>query len=62
MSEQESARVVLGRAGRRAVGRLIQAAIEGLRSVEVILEEIGHIGAEAGHHVEDQARQKIDIE
>ncbi len=52
----------LGRAGRRAVYHLLQAGIEGLKAVEAVIEEIGAIGDEGGHHDEDSGRQKIEIE
>jgi hypothetical protein len=52
----------IGRASRRAVYHLLQAGIEGLKAVEAVIEEIGAIGDEDGHHVQDSSRQKIEIE
>ncbi|MFV1960507.1 MAG: hypothetical protein ACC658_01615 [Acidimicrobiia bacterium] len=52
----------MGRASRRAVYHLLQAGIEGLKAVEAVIEEIGAIGDEDGHHAQDSSRQKIEIE
>ncbi|MGB8361112.1 MAG: hypothetical protein WCE80_06895 [Acidimicrobiia bacterium] len=52
----------LGRAGRRVAFHLIQAAIEGLKAVEAVIEEIGGIGHQDDHHDESGARQRIEIE
>lgn len=64
MSEPSSARSALGRAGRRVVYHMIQAAIEGLKAIEAVIEELGGIG---DHHDEDGGEktsqvQRIDIE
>ena len=53
----------LGRAGRRVVYHMIQAAIEGLKAVEAVIEEIGGIGDQRDHHDgEPTALQRIEIE
>jgi hypothetical protein len=52
----------MGRASRRAVYHLLQAGIEGLKAVEAVIEEIGAIGDEDGHHDHDSGLQKIEIE
>jgi hypothetical protein len=53
----------LGRAGRRVAFHVIQAAIEGLKAVEAVIEEIGGIGDEADHHGDGpNDRQRIEIE
>ena len=51
----------LGRAGKRVAYHLLQAAVEGLKAVEALIEEIGDIGKErdAGPRPE---RQRITIE
>lgn len=63
MSDQSQTVAALSRAGRRAAFHMIQAAIEGLKAVEAIIEEIGGIGADTDHH-DGQAsnRQRIEIE
>lgn len=63
MADQSPTVAALSRAGRRAAFHLIQAAIEGLKAVEVIIEEIGGIGDDGDHHVgETSPRQRIEIE
>lgn len=53
----------LSRAGRRAAFHMIQAAIEGLKAVEAIIEEIGGIRDDEDHDGgETSSRQRIDIE
>jgi 2-methylisocitrate lyase-like PEP mutase family enzyme len=53
----------LGRAGRRVIYHMIQAAIEGLKAVEAVIEEIGGIGDQRDHHDGEQnRRQRIEIE
>jgi hypothetical protein len=44
MAEQSDAMQALGRAGRRVVYHLLQAAIEGLKAIEAVIEEVGSIG------------------
>lgn len=63
MDEQSPTVAALGRAGRRAAFHMIQAAIEGLKAVEAVIEEIGGIGADEDHHVDrTNTRQRIEIE
>lgn len=51
------------RAGRRAVYHMIQAAIESLKAVEAVIEELGGIGDERDHHdAEPDSRERIEIE
>lgn len=52
----------MGRAGRRAVFHLLQAAVEGLKAVEAVMEEIGGIGDDKRHESEKSRRQRIEIE
>ena len=62
MKEPSSTKVALGRAGRRAVYHLLQAAVEGLKAVEAVIEEIGGIGDDDDHHDGESKRQRIEIE
>ncbi|HLF60316.1 MAG TPA: hypothetical protein VI980_03955 [Acidimicrobiia bacterium] len=61
MKEQSEAMQAVARAGRRAVYHLLQAAVEGLKAVEAVIEELGSIGdnekGEAGETV-----TRIEIE
>ncbi len=63
MREQSPVITALGRAGRRAAFHMIQAAIEGLKAIEAVIEEIGGI-AEAGddHDAEIDLPHRIEIE
>lgn len=63
MTDQSPTVAALSRAGRRVAYHMIQAAIEGLKAVEAVIEEIGGIGDERDHHEADSStRQRIDIE
>jgi hypothetical protein len=53
----------LNRAGRRVAFHMIQAAIEGLKAVEAVIEEIGGIASGDDHHEGEPERlQRIEIE
>lgn len=52
----------MSRAGRRAVFHLIQAAIEGLKAVEAVIEEMSTIGDDPRNDDGEHDRRKIDIE
>lgn len=60
MSGQSDTLQALGRAGRRAVYHLLQAAIEGLKAVEAVIEEVGQLreSPEEGK----SRRTRIDVE
>jgi len=63
MSEQSPTVAALSRAGRRVAYHMIQAAIEGLKAIEAVIEEIGGIGDERDHHDADTGPpQRIEIE
>lgn len=55
-------RDALGRAGRRVTYHVIQAAIEGLKAIEAIIEEIGAIGEDDENGVDREGVQRIEIE
>lgn len=53
----------LRRAGRRAIFHLLKAGVEGLKAIEVIVDELGRVG----HHPEgddgdERRRVRIDVE
>jgi len=61
MKEQSEAMQAFVRAGRRVVYHLLQAAIEGLKAVEAVIEEVGSIGdKDDGEDVKRGTR--IDVE
>lgn len=60
---QEPASAAFRRAGRRVMVHMIQAAIEGLKAVEAVIEEIGGIAnSEDQDGLDDSRRQRIEIE
>ena len=61
MKEQSEAVQALARAGRRVVYHLLQAAVEGLKAVEAVIEEVGSIGENEQDKAETK-RTRIDIE
>ena len=63
MKDQSPTRAALSRAGRRVAFHMIQAAIEGLKAVEAVIEEIGGIASDGDHHErESDQLQRIEIE
>ncbi len=62
MREQSQAVAALSRAGRRVVYHMIQAAIEGLKAVEAVIEEIGGIASQDDQDDGAQELQRIEIE
>lgn len=62
MKNQSPTAVAMSRAGRRAAYHLLQAAVEGLKAVEAVIEEIGGIGDENGQDEDSTKRQRIEIE
>lgn len=61
MKEQSEAVQALARAGRRVVYHLLQAAVEGLKAIEAVIEEVGSIG-ENEQDKPETTRTRIDIE
>jgi hypothetical protein len=59
VKDQTEAMQALTRAGRRVVYHLIQAAIEGLKAVEAVIDELGNIGDKDD---EDTSTTKTRIE
>ena len=62
MKEQSETVAAMGRAGRRAAFHLLQAAVEGLKAVEAVIEEIGGIGEDNVRDEHSSERQRIEIE
>jgi hypothetical protein len=52
----------IGRAGRRAAYHLLQAAVEGLKAIEAIIEELGGISDESRDDDGAHKKQRIEIE
>lgn len=63
MSEQSPTMVALSRAGRRVAFHMVQAAVEGLKAIEAVIEEIGAIGEESDQdESRSTGRERIEIE
>ena len=63
MSEQSPTAQALARAGRRVAYHMIQAAVEGLKAVEAVIEEIGSISDDGQNGgTGSSKRQRIEIE
>lgn len=62
MKDPSPAVAALSRAGRRVLYHMIQAAVEGLKAVEAVIEEIGGISRQDDHHDGSGDRQRIEIE
>jgi hypothetical protein len=50
------------RAGKRALIHLIQAAIEGVKAIEAVIDEIGHMGQTEEEAGERNRTERIDVE
>ena len=61
MSDPSPSLAALGRASRRVVYHLLQAAIEGLKAVEAVIDEMGSIG-EPTDEDDGNPRKRIEIE
>ena len=61
MRDQSEAMQAFGRAGRRAIYHLLQAAIEGLKAIEAVIEEVGSIG-DKNEGETPSPRTRIDVE
>jgi hypothetical protein len=61
MKEQSEAMQAFGRAGRRVVYHLMRAAIEGLKAIEAVIEEVGSIGDKNDEESETK-KTRIEIE
>ncbi|REK15634.1 MAG: hypothetical protein DWQ40_10125 [Actinobacteria bacterium] len=62
MSERDQLVAALGRAGRRAMIHLIQAAIEGVKAVESVIDEIGSIGENEADRDGESRTERIEVE
>ncbi len=63
MGEQSPTVAALTRAGKRVAYHMIQAAVEGLKAIEAVIEEIGGIADEGDDDdAESSKRQRIEIE
>lgn len=62
MTESETG-AALRRAGRRAGYHLLRAAVESLKALEVLVDELARVGGDGGPEREKPARRvRIDVE
>ncbi len=61
MTDQSDVVQALSRAGKRALYHLVQAAVEGLKAVEAVIEEVGSIG-DSPDEDGPASRTKIEVE
>jgi hypothetical protein len=61
MTDQADVMQALSRAGKRALYHLVQAAVEGLKAVEAVIEEVGSIGDRPEEET-TTARTRIEVE
>jgi hypothetical protein len=52
----------LSRAGKRALIHLVQAAIEGVKAVEAVLDELGKIDDQDGREQSSTGAERIEVE
>ena len=61
MTDQSDVVQALSRAGKRALYHLVQAAVEGLKAVEAVIEEVGSIGDRPDEDP-PSSRTRIEVE
>jgi hypothetical protein len=61
MTDQADIIQALSRAGKRALYHLVQAAVEGLKAVEAVIEEVGSIG-EGTDEESTSPQTRIEVE
>lgn len=59
--ERQEVLDAMTRAGKRALIHLIQAAIEGVKAVEAVIDEMGNLGHD-GQSTDNPPTERIDIE
>ena len=60
MPERDEVLATLGRAGKRALIHMIQAAIEGVKAVEAVIDELGKMGDnENGEHSANETERIV---
>jgi hypothetical protein len=60
MSGENELVEALRRAGTRAAYHLLKAGVEGLKALEAVIDELGHMGRE--RPPDDARRERIDVE
>ncbi|MEX1038516.1 MAG: hypothetical protein WDZ96_06655 [Acidimicrobiia bacterium] len=62
MRDRDEILSTLGRAGRRALIHMIQAAIEGVKAVEAVIDELGKMGENETERQSANGTERIEVE
>jgi hypothetical protein len=62
MRDRDEVFATLGRAGRRALIHMIQAAIEGVKAVEAVIDELGKMGDNESGKQPANGTERIEVE
>lgn len=62
MSPESETVAALRRAGRRVVFHLVRAAVEGLRAIEAVVDELARAAEGSGANEDQTTSQRIEVE
>jgi hypothetical protein len=62
MRDREQVLNALNRAGKRALIHMIQAAIEGVKAVEAVIDELGNMGTDDDVEQSSTGAERIEVE
>ena len=62
MRDRDEVLATLGRAGSRALIHMIQAAIEGVKAVEAVIDELGKMGDNESGTQTANGTERIEVE
>jgi hypothetical protein len=62
MRDREQVLNALNRAGKRALIHMIQAAIEGVKAVEAVIDELGNMGDDDDVEQSSTGAERIEVE
>jgi hypothetical protein len=62
MRDREQVLNALNRAGKRALIHMIQAAIEGVKAVEAVIDELGNMGDDDDVEQSSTSAERIEVE
>ncbi len=62
MRDRDEVLATLGRAGKRALIHMIQAAIEGVKAVEAVIDEFGKMGDNENSERSANGTERIEVE
>jgi hypothetical protein len=62
MKPESETVAALRRAGRRALFHLVRAAVEGLKAIEAVVDELARAADAGGDQEDDSTRHRIEVE